>query len=205
MGNNSADTTIIAIIADPLIDAAQTKELVAAALTNDMGVCVEANMLTATHAAQEKGTVVGAWVGYPTGKHHSLVKAAEARLAVQYGATHLVVVLDQAIVQRQDNSALMSELISLREAIPAPAHLGVVVETTMLEIAQTKNAAVQAAACGIDFLLTGTQSTAPEHIAELMALSAQGALGTMRIYAVSNLGAAADYAQYAPHGYWVYD
>lgn len=63
-------------------------------------------------------------VGFPTGRHHILVKASEARLAVSQGAHRVWACVDTS---NPDANALLSDMISLREAVPAPARLGVVV------------------------------------------------------------------------------
>lgn len=63
-------------------------------------------------------------VGFPTGRHHILVKASEARLAVSQGAHRVWACVDTS---NADANALLSDMISLREAVPAPAQLGVVV------------------------------------------------------------------------------
>lgn len=68
-------------------------------------------------------TVITA-VGFPTGRHHILVKASEARLAVSQGAHRVWACVDTS---NPDANALLSDMISLREAVPAPAQLGVVV------------------------------------------------------------------------------
>ena len=72
-------------------------------------------------AAQAEHTVAVA--GYPTGRHHSLVKAAEARLAVQSGAAEVWVAVDALLA---DSTALLSELVTLREACPLPVKLGLI-------------------------------------------------------------------------------
>lgn len=63
-------------------------------------------------------------VGFPTGRHHILVKASEARLAVSQGAHRVWACVDTS---NTDANALLSDMINLREAVPAPAQLGVVV------------------------------------------------------------------------------
>lgn len=63
-------------------------------------------------------------VGFPTGRHHILVKASEARLAVSQGAHRVWACVDTS---NADANALLSDMINLREAVPAPAQLGVVV------------------------------------------------------------------------------
>ena len=63
-------------------------------------------------------------VGFPTGRHHIFEKASEARLAVSQGAHRVWACVDTS---NPDANALLSDMISLREAVPAPAQLGVVV------------------------------------------------------------------------------
>lgn len=62
--------------------------------------------------------------GYPSGRHHLLIKAAEARLAVQSGAAEIWACPDP---QLGDANALLAELVTVREACPAPVRLGLIV------------------------------------------------------------------------------
>ena len=78
--------------------------------------------------------------GYPTGRHHTLIKASEARLAIQSGASEVWVSLDETV---SDANAVLSELIAIREACPDPARLGLIVPDAPLTDA-TLNAAHQA-------------------------------------------------------------
>ncbi|WP_448857686.1 hypothetical protein [Corynebacterium propinquum] len=68
-------------------------------------------------------TIIAA-VGFPTGRHHILVKASEARLAISQGAHRVWACVDTSTT---DANAALSDMISLREAVPYPAHLGIVV------------------------------------------------------------------------------
>ena len=68
-------------------------------------------------------TIIAA-VGFPTGRHHILVKASEARLAISQGAHRIWACVDTSTA---DANAALSDMISLREAVPYPAHLGIVV------------------------------------------------------------------------------
>lgn len=58
--------------------------------------------------------------GYPDGRHHALVKAAEARLAFQMGAVEI------ALMPNPDSptdDAVLAEAVAVREALPHPARL----------------------------------------------------------------------------------
>ena len=81
--------------------------------------------------------------GYPTGRHHTLIKASEARLAIQSGASEVWVSLDEIVT---DANAVLSELIAIREACPDPARLGLIVpEAVGADAADAADAAVMAA------------------------------------------------------------
>lgn len=75
--------------------------------------------------------------GYPTGRHHTLIKASEARLAIQSGASEVWVSLDASVA---DANAVLSELIAIREACPDPARLGLIVPGAPLADATLKAA-----------------------------------------------------------------
>ncbi|AQS74701.1 deoxyribose-phosphate aldolase [Corynebacterium ammoniagenes] len=79
--------------------------------------------------------------GYPTGRHHTLIKASEARLAVQSGAEEMWVSVDESI---EDSNTHLSELITIREACPDPIELGLVANGDD-ETPSGTQAAVQAA------------------------------------------------------------
>lgn len=81
--------------------------------------------------------------GYPTGRHHTLIKASEARLAIQSGASEVWVSLDATVT---DANSVLSELIAIREACPDPARLGLIVpEAVGTDAADAAAAAVTAA------------------------------------------------------------
>ncbi len=58
--------------------------------------------------------------GYPDGRHHALVKAAEARLACQMGAVEIALMPDP---DAADDNAVLAEAVAVREALPHPARL----------------------------------------------------------------------------------
>ncbi|WP_435868813.1 deoxyribose-phosphate aldolase [Corynebacterium stationis] len=67
--------------------------------------------------------IVVSVAGYPTGRHHTLIKASEARLAVQSGAEEIWVSVDDTIT---DSNTHLSEFITIREACPDPIELGLI-------------------------------------------------------------------------------
>ncbi|MFC6147242.1 hypothetical protein [Corynebacterium nasicanis] len=77
---------------------------------------------TLPSAGDTAGLTVAAVVGWPTGRHHTLVKAAEARLAVAQGATEIWLATDPHVT---DPNALLAEIVAVREAVPPPVTLAV--------------------------------------------------------------------------------
>lgn len=73
-------------------------------------------------AAVPKGMRCAAAIGYPWGRSESLVKAAEARLAIHEGAEEAWVYADATL----DDNALLSDLVAVRQAIPRPIVMVVV-------------------------------------------------------------------------------
>lgn len=80
-------------------------------------------LLSPHHLPQAAAGHVAAVAGFPTGRHHSLVKATEARLAVQNGAAEIWVAVDATL---NDPNALLTDLVTVREACPDPVVLGVI-------------------------------------------------------------------------------
>lgn len=76
--------------------------------------------------------------GFPTGRHHRLVKAAEARLAVQSGASEVWIATDPAA---REYNHLLSDFAAFREAVPAPAQLGLVIGQVSRDVVTAARAA----------------------------------------------------------------
>lgn len=124
-----------------------------------------------------RGLRRGVVCGFPTGRSHTLVKAAEARLAVEHGAHDVAVVVDRAAVAAGDANAVLSEVIALRGAVAAPAQLTIVIEAGLhaggVLDDRTFDAIVAAiAAGGADAIATGTgpaTATGPDQIRRIAA------------------------------------
>lgn len=113
----------VELLSGELTSAAVTDSCLRAADTQLHGAVV-----APTHvAAVPEELSATAVVGYPTGRHHTLIKASEARLAVETGAVAVWLTLDPVI---QDANTLLSEIIAVRQAVPAPVHLSVIATGT---------------------------------------------------------------------------
>ncbi|MBV7293596.1 deoxyribose-phosphate aldolase [Corynebacterium sp. TAE3-ERU16] len=141
----------------PWATAADVREHVSKALELGVGqVCVTPSMLHATGAAEGHGLRVVSVCGFPSGKHHQLVKAAEARLAVESGADEVDLVIDLAAVRAGDTNRMIGEIVAVREAVPAPVALKVIIETGLLDDAGIRTAARAARTAGANYVRTST-------------------------------------------------
>jgi deoxyribose-phosphate aldolase len=119
-------------------------------------VCVSPSMVPYATGA---GVPVAAVVGFPSGKHLPEIKAGEATLAVASGASEIDMVIDIGAAVGGDLSAVRSEIVAVRAAVPS-AVLKVIVESAaVLTLAGER---VLADVCrvaedtGADFVKTST-------------------------------------------------
>ncbi|MBC9953040.1 deoxyribose-phosphate aldolase [Leucobacter sp. cx-42] len=115
-------------------------------------VCVSPSLLPVEKCGLEIVTVVG----FPSGAHHAAVKATEARQAIADGADEVDMVVNAALVRAADWPALEAEIRAVREAVPAPHVLKVILETAALTPDQIRESSKAAAAAGADFVKTST-------------------------------------------------
>ncbi|WP_423923307.1 deoxyribose-phosphate aldolase [Frigoribacterium sp. 2-23] len=143
-------------------------------------VCVSPSMLPMTipTGADLKVAVVA---GFPSGKHTSAVKAAEAKEAVAQGADEVDMVIDIGAAKAGLFDTVEADIRAVRDAIPKPVVLKVIIESAALtddEIVAVSQAAVDADA---DFVKTSTgfhpAGGATEHAVALMAKTVAGKLG----------------------------
>lgn len=141
-----------------------------AAALGAYSVCLSPSVLPVQVPAGLKLAVV---CGFPSGKHHSEVKAAEARLSVSQGADEIDMVIDigAAIDGRFDE--VEADIRAVREAAPAPTVLKVIIESAALSDDAIVGACRAAEAAGADFVKTSTgfhpSGGASVHAVRLMA------------------------------------
>jgi deoxyribose-phosphate aldolase len=118
-------------------------------------VCVSPSLVSAAVGPLPVATVAG----FPSGKHASEIKAAEARLAVRDGAAEVDMVIDVGAALSGDIAAVQADIAAVRAAVPG-AVLKVIVESAVLlslADADTLAAVCRAAeAAGADFVKTST-------------------------------------------------
>lgn len=141
-------------------------------------ICVSPSMLP----VRAPGLVVATVAGFPSGKHHSLVKGAEARLAVEQGAAEVDMVIDVGAALAGDFNSVLTEIITVREATTdRGAVLKVIIESAALTDEAIVGACRAAEQGGADFVKTSTgfhpAGGASVHAVRLMAETVGGRLG----------------------------
>ncbi|HEY3438190.1 MAG TPA: deoxyribose-phosphate aldolase [Actinotalea sp.] len=140
-------------------------------------ICVSPSMLPV-----DAGEVLVATVcGFPSGKHHSEVKAAEAARSVADGADEVDMVIDLGAAKAKDFDAVRSDIAAVRAAAPSPTVLKVIIESAALSDDEIVGACQAAEAAGADFVKTSTgfhpAGGASVHAVALMAQTVGGRLG----------------------------
>ncbi|MGV9734690.1 deoxyribose-phosphate aldolase [Rhodococcus aetherivorans] len=140
-------------------------------------VCVSPSMLP----LRADGLVVATVAGFPSGKHHSLIKGAEARLAVDQGAAEIDMVIDIGAAVAGDFNAVLADILTVREAIGFEPVLKVIIESAALSDEAIVEVCRSAERAGANFVKTSTgfhpAGGASVHAVRLMAETVGGRLG----------------------------
>ncbi len=122
----------------------------------DLGVfsvCVSPSMLPVT---TPPGVAVATVCGFPSGKHHSSVKAAEAALSIEQGADEVDMVIDVAAAIEGRFDDVEADIAAVRAAVPAPKVLKIIIESAALSDEAIVGACTAAKNAGADFVKTST-------------------------------------------------
>ncbi|WP_300682286.1 deoxyribose-phosphate aldolase [Nocardioides sp.] len=132
-------------------------------------VCLSPSMLPVTVPDGLKVAVV---CGFPSGKHTSAVKAAEAAESVRNGADEIDMVIDVGAAKEKAFDAVQADIAAVRAAAPAPTVLKVIIESAALTDDEIVGVCRAAEAAGADFVKTSTgfhpAGGATVHAVELM-------------------------------------
>ncbi|AMO63313.1 deoxyribose-phosphate aldolase [Mycolicibacterium phlei] len=140
-------------------------------------VCVSPSMVAVAAGVASPAQRLCAVVGFPSGKHLSVIKAEEARRAVADGAAEIDMVIDVGAAVAGDYAAVSADVAAVRAAIGDQAVLKVIVESAALLRLGGEQALLEscraAADAGADFVKTSTgfhpAGGASVHAVELMA------------------------------------
>ena len=99
---------------------------------------------------------VASVVGFPSGQHTVQIKAADPPAAVRAGAVEIDMVIDIGRLLAGDLEHTENEVRAVREAVPAPVLLKVILETGALEDGRIIDACGACERAGADFVKTST-------------------------------------------------
>jgi len=141
-------------------------------------VCVSPSMLP---VSTPDGLAVATVCGFPSGKHQSSIKAAEAALSISQGADEIDMVIDIAAALAGDFDAVESDIAAVRAEVPPAKVLKVIIESAALTDEAIVGACRAAEAAGADFVKTSTgfhpAGGASAHAVRLMAETVGDRLG----------------------------
>lgn len=118
-------------------------------------VCVSPTFVETAKANATNGIAVATVCGFPSGKHESEIKAAEAALSVAQGADEVDMVIDVGRAVMGDWDYVQSDIAAVRKATKGKL-LKVILETAALTDEQIKSACMAAEFAGADFVKTST-------------------------------------------------
>ncbi|WP_278236819.1 deoxyribose-phosphate aldolase [Isoptericola sp. AK164] len=144
-------------------------------------VCVSPTFVA--HAVEAAGgrLAVATVCGFPSGKHASEIKAAEAARSVLDGADEVDMVIDIGAAKAGGFDVVQDDIAAVRAAVPSDKILKVIIESAALTDTEVVAACRAAEAAGADFVKTSTgfhpTGGASVHAVELMAATVGGRLG----------------------------
>ena len=162
----------------PEATAADVDALIAeASALGTFSVCVSPSMLPLSIPAGSD-LKVAVVCGFPSGKHHTSIKTAEAALSVEQGADEIDMVIDIGAAKEGRFDAIEEDIRSVRGVIPAPRILKVIIESAALTDDEIVGVCRAAVAAGADFVKTSTgfhpTGGATVHAVRLMAQTVSG-------------------------------
>jgi deoxyribose-phosphate aldolase len=125
---------------------------------NELGVfsvCVSPSFVQVAKASVATGIAVATVCGFPSGKHETQIKAAEAELSIAQGADEVDMVIDVGRGIMGDWDYVQNQIAEVRKATKGKL-LKVILETAALNDDQIKNACLASDFAGADFVKTST-------------------------------------------------
>jgi deoxyribose-phosphate aldolase len=149
----------------------------------DLGVaavCVSPSHLPITEGLGV-GIDVATVIGFPSGAHQPAVKAHEAEVAVDAGATELDMVVNLGLVKAGEWLSVEDDVAAVRASTPGHVLLKVILETGALTDTEIVEACRVAEGTGADYVKTSTgfhpSGGATVEAVALMAATVDGRLG----------------------------
>lgn len=149
-----------------------------AARLHTFSICVSPSALP---VEVPEGLKVATVCGFPSGAHHSAIKAAEAADSAKRGADEVDMVINLAQARSNDFAAVEADIRAVREALPTEVLLKVILETAALSDEQITECCLAAERAGAEFVKTSTgfhpAGGASVHAIEVMHKAVGGRLG----------------------------
>lgn len=149
-----------------------------AARLHTFSICVSPSALP---VEVPEGLKVATVCGFPSGAHHSAIKAAEAADSAKRGADEVDMVINLAQARSNDFAAVEADIRAVREALPTEVLLKVILETAALSDEQITECCLAAERAGAEFVKTSTgfhpAGGASVHAIEVMHQAVGGRLG----------------------------
>ena len=179
-------SSLIAPIVDhTLLKPDTTAEDVTALITEaiELGVysvCISPSLLPVSIPA-DSGLKLAVVCGFPSGKHTTASKTAEAAESIALGADEVDMVIDLGAAKAARFDLIEADVRSVRGVIPAPRILKVIIESAALTDEEIVGATLASVAAGADFVKTSTgfhpAGGASVHAVSLMSATVDGRLG----------------------------
>ncbi len=177
--------TLAAMIDHTLLRPEATSEEVRALCEEATDLGVAAVCVSPSHLPITEGLGVGIGVatviGFPSGAHQPAVKAHEAEVAVDAGATELDMVVNLGLLKAGEWLAVADDIGAVRASTPLHVLLKVILETAVLTDAEIAEACRTSEGAGADYVKTSTgfhpSGGASVHAVRLMADTVGGRLG----------------------------
>jgi deoxyribose-phosphate aldolase len=177
--------TLAAMIDHTLLKPEATTADVVALCEEATDLGVAAVCVSPSHLPIRQGLGVGIGIatviGFPSGAHQPAVKAHEAEVAVDAGATELDMVVNLGLAKAGEWTAVGDDIAAVRASTPAPVLLKVILETAALTDDEIVEACRAAEGAGADYVKTSTgfhpTGGATVEAVTLMAQTVGGRLG----------------------------
>jgi deoxyribose-phosphate aldolase len=144
-------------------------------------VCVSPTFVAHAVEVAAGRLAVATVCGFPSGKHASDIKAAEAARSVLDGADEVDMVIDVGAAKAGGFDLVQADVAAVRAAVPGDKVLKVIIESAALSDEEIVAVCRAAEAAGADFVKTSTgfhpAGGASVHAVELMAATVGGRLG----------------------------
>lgn len=178
-------TTLAAMLDHTLLAPEATTAQVASLCEEATALGVAAVCVSPSHlplpVALGPGIGIATVIGFPSGAHQPAVKAHEAEVAVDAGATELDMVVNLGLAKAGQWEAVGHDIGAVRAAAPASVALKVILETAALTDDEIVAACQAAEAAGADYVKTSTgfhpTGGASIEAVTLMAATVGGRLG----------------------------